>query len=539
MVLKHRFTLATALLLVALLLSEVAALAQTAAPSPTTGGAQLASFTLDGVNLQISSAALPSVSFTVAAPGNLNQVAVAVSRHPYREFSVLAVPYGVTPGVEAVPQAQAGGAAAYRDALLKYRLQADGTVHGGPVAHIFGAAVTSLVSHASLNLDGPVTEPTIIVEWVAEAGRRIWIVRASEGQTDGGVAPAQVSNSLNNLTVSSDNLSAPTTISFDRQAAGQAAPNLTSDRPNLPTPSWWNGDCDYNTYYYGSGGWGSYRMGAVYNGVPACGPRSIAGAPDVLIHFFSGSFGVLEWECVELSMRYLYLAYNVAPYSANGSTVVWNYSGSALSKISNGTAGSAPQPGDILSYGATNTAGHTSVVSASNVNSAGNGSITVLEQNNAAGGASTLSVSGWWVYGNAGAVSGWLHSGSGGGQSCPGLGCNGQDPVAMGCSSDAYTARSLQGTIGSKTYTVELRWSPHCQSNWAKISVNAPSSLQVQLEHTNGTAIPNTYYAMGNTYATYGNMYYAPNESVMACGAVDGYGWFCTAGGLGSGQGKH
>ena len=85
-------------------------------------------------------------------------------------------------------------------------------------------------------------------------------------------------------------------------------------------------------------------------------------------------------------MRFLYLAYGIAPYSANGSQVVWNYSGSLLTKIANGTAGLAPQPDDVLSYGATSTSGHTSVVAASNVNANGSGTITVIEENAAASG---------------------------------------------------------------------------------------------------------------------------------------------------------
>lgn len=530
---KQRKVLVTALLLLALLVPGVAA--QAANPGPTSVAAanviQAASFTLDGVNLQVSSAALPSVSFSAAQPGNLNQVAVATSQHPYREFSIEAVPYNARPGVEAMPTAQAGGAADYLAALRKYREAQGGKVESGPAANIFGTQVTGQVSRVNLNLISATPVPTLIVEWVTEAGSRIWIVRSAQAidSEDGGVPSL---NSPSDITISSNNLNAPTTVTAYRQPVDKPATQQPPASPNsLPFPSWWNGNCDYYNYYYGSGGWNSYALGGSYNGLVACGPRPIYGGPDVLTHFFSGSWGAYEWECVELSLRYLYLAYNVAPYSANGSGVVWNYSGSALHKISNGTANAAPQAGDVLSYGATTSAGHTSVVSSSSVNSAGNGSITVVEQNNSANGVSTLTVSGWWVYGNAGAVSGWLHGGSGGGNTCPGTGCNGQDPVAMGCANDAYTARTTQGTIGSKSYTIELRWSPHCQSNWAKISVNQASTLEVQLEHTNGTAISGTYFGIGGSTAAYGNMYYAPTESVMACGKVDGYGWICTAGG--------
>ena len=107
-------------------------------------------------------------------------------------------------------------------------------------------------------------------------------------------------------------------------------------------------------------------------------------------------------------MRFLYLAYGIGPYGANGSQVVWNYSGSLLAKITNGIAGLAPHSDDVLSYGATSSYGHTSVVSASNVNASGNGTITVIEENATASGSATLTVTNWTVNGDAGAVSGWL-----------------------------------------------------------------------------------------------------------------------------------
>ena len=72
---------------------------------------------------------------------------------------------------------------------------------------------------------------------------------------------------------------------------------------------------------------GAHPLGASYRGVEVCGPRPGAdGAPNRLVRFFPGAWGELEWQCVELSMRYLYLAYGVLPYGANGKDVVANYS---------------------------------------------------------------------------------------------------------------------------------------------------------------------------------------------------------------------
>ncbi|MEU3561882.1 DUF2690 domain-containing protein [Kitasatospora sp. NPDC006786] len=49
---------------------------------------------------------------------------------------------------------------------------------------------------------------------------------------------------------------------------------------------------------------------------------------------------------------------------------------------------------------------------------------------------------------------------------CYGSSCNRQDPVDMGCSTDAYTVESVASTLG----TIELRYSPSCRANWARIS---------------------------------------------------------------------
>jgi hypothetical protein len=181
----------------------------------------------------------------------------------------------------------------------------------------------------------------------------------------------------------------------------------------LPAPSWWSGSCDSGNYV------GAHPLGASYRGVDVCGPRPGAdGAPNRPVQFFSGAWGELEWQCVELSMRYMYLAYGVSPYGANGKDVVDNYttaSGGGLVRIANGTVGTSPAAGDIISFGATTTSplGHTGVVESTNVDDSGNGTIRILSQNDTADGWRTISVSNWWVdgpgSGGFGTVGAWLH----------------------------------------------------------------------------------------------------------------------------------
>lgn len=51
---------------------------------------------------------------------------------------------------------------------------------------------------------------------------------------------------------------------------------------------------------------------------------------------------------------------------------------------------------------------------------------------------------------------------------CWGDYCSGTDPQATGCSADAFTVASYSPP--SSSTTLELRWSPTCKTNWARLS---------------------------------------------------------------------
>ena len=72
-------------------------------------------FTLDNVTIQVSAPSLPSAISGVSKPGDASQVATFADWRPFKELSVTAIPFGTKPGTEIVPEAQAGGAAAYRE----------------------------------------------------------------------------------------------------------------------------------------------------------------------------------------------------------------------------------------------------------------------------------------------------------------------------------------------------------------------------------------------------------------------------------------
>jgi hypothetical protein len=177
----------------------------------------------------------------------------------------------------------------------------------------------------------------------------------------------------------------------------------------LPRPSWWNGSCDVGNDP------SSYKLAANFDGLQDCGHTS----GDYLVRFFPGAWGEYEWECVELSMRWMYLAWGVKPYGANGNGVVPNYPNGApgyptLAVVKNGTAGEAPQPGDVLSIDNSNQFGHTEVAASTSVNGDGDGTVTAISENDGPGasGWATLTVKSWVVTDGipGDVVVGWLHN---------------------------------------------------------------------------------------------------------------------------------
>ena len=118
-------------------------------------------------------------------------------------------------------------------------------------------------------------------------------------------------------------------------------------------------------------------------------------------------------------MRWMYLAWGVKPYGANGNGVVANYpNGRAgyprLIKVNNGTRNESPVLGDVISIDNSDSDGHTEVIAATSVNSSGNGLLRAITDNWDAqsNGWVILSVKNWVVSdgvpGNR--VLGWLHN---------------------------------------------------------------------------------------------------------------------------------
>jgi hypothetical protein len=182
-------------------------------------------------------------------------------------------------------------------------------------------------------------------------------------------------------------------------------------------PNWWSGDCDADWWNpraaaLGWQGEGAHRLGAAYLGIPACGPRPDADIAPAVAWSRPGQT-VGEWDSSEYALRFMNQVYGVIPYAAAAKDVVRDYASSAgggLQLVQNGVAGSAPQPGDVISFDSPNGVGLVAVVGWAGVDAAGNGEIRIIAQNDTGAGWRRLSVANWIVQGfGSNTAYGWLH----------------------------------------------------------------------------------------------------------------------------------
>ena len=202
-------------------------------------------------------------------------------------------------------------------------------------------------------------------------------------------------------------------------ATSTATPAAASGSLNYGPAPWWQGNCDADHWKsvaskLGWTGVGSHPLGASYLGISVCGPRPfVDGSPDVI--WGRSGWGESEWQCVELAQRFMAQVYGTRAFQANGADVVAHYDanlyGGGLVKITNGTTGVAPQPGDIVSMRTTaGPYGHVTVVVRTSIDATGTGTVTMLSQNDSSDGWRTLPIVKWRL-GNQGSLVpyGWLH----------------------------------------------------------------------------------------------------------------------------------
>ena len=103
---------------------------------------------------------------------------------------------------------------------------------------------------------------------------------------------------------------------------------------------------------------------------------------------------------------------------------------------------------------------------------------------------------------------------------CFGNGCNGLDPIATGCASDAITVPVDGGTVSFRTGTIELRYSPTCGTNWGRVTSSVGNAqLTVSIRRKDGLF----YLTVGNGTLLWSQMVYAPNVKAKACGSAGHY----------------
>jgi hypothetical protein len=115
--------------------------------------------------------------------------------------------------------------------------------------------------------------------------------------------------------------------------------------------------------------------------------------------------------------------------------------------------------------------------------------------------------------------------------------CDRTDPDDTGCADDAYTVKRatlwFRDTLGRPSVpadaTVELRYSPHCKTNWSRVTVHSgrhDGLVTVGLCRGRGTTDCVDQYSAYNTWA-YSDQLYAPKVVATA------FGWCCSGNGSG------
>jgi hypothetical protein len=140
----------------------------------------------------------------------------------------------------------------------------------------------------------------------------------------------------------------------------------------------------------------SYNLGPSYQNVYSCGPTQETG--------WNNDPFESDWQCVELSTRFMWAEYGLRAAPGNGSVFVANNHARFPSiAVGRPSPGNLPAPGDVVSMGGgaanpnASPWGHTAVVSdVSHVDrSTGNGYIKLIEENDGGVGAGRINVSNW------------------------------------------------------------------------------------------------------------------------------------------------
>jgi len=375
----------------------------TVARSHTTAAHRQATLKVDNVTLTVTSPDLPEGQAYSAAPGDSMQVATIQQDNPFRSLTVRAVPFGETLPETSFPISQAADATAWRQSL-----------HGtaGPEATLFGQKVPGVVLRSTITgMKGHDTTVESVV-WVVVKDSRTWVVTLGHDRATlrGGFGTQ--------LTVTGADTKARTTVDVAALTASKAGVNKTAKSGSLQIhtnsvalggsmgqPSWWNSTCDGNG--------GPLSISGTFMGLEVCGGGSSVVEP-------VPGVGQYEWQCAELSDRYLVQRYGLTGPGGNGNqeAAKWYNAYPNTFDLYNSGDATPPVAGDVISFGVGGTGvGHTGVVYNSTVNSSGNGTVYFVDQNWAGdNGYHTVAVTNWTIpdiTGQGGTVQ-WIHNPSDG-----------------------------------------------------------------------------------------------------------------------------
>ena len=303
-----------------------------------------------------------------------------------------------------------GGIVEYRQAIWNVELiKNDQLISSGPIGVFWNETVPSIQIDATL--------PTSIgnmktrsVEWDVERAGQLWIFLMS---WDTGMKNANAWQMASRaFAVQGVEVVGLADTAFDLGAAFLDSQmsrrgSILGGPVDVGPPAWWSGICDDNNYFSDLTAHNihSNPIGVPWHGVQACGPVTYKSPyPHHVVPFFSGTWGEIEFECVELSMRFLYQEWGIQPWSGDANTIKDSPPASMVF-YPNGTH--AIVPGDILTENGTtqNSYGHTMIIT---------GTINILEQNASSNGSRSLYVTNWnvnpdaWVWGET--IQGWLHA---------------------------------------------------------------------------------------------------------------------------------
>jgi hypothetical protein len=342
-----------------------------------------------GVAVSVTTNFLPS-GFESEPSDSSIQGALAATDNPRQEFEIQAATYGKGLPLEGISDVQPGSTQRVREALVAASLAsgAQEDTQAPPQALLFGQPTAGVSLLGTSSVEPGMLHTYVGTVWVTEAIGRIWIARVAKERPLSENSFSATQPFTDGLRISLD--VAPPVIASTLKFAPYAG--TLSQVPtawiNVSTPPWWNGQCD-------SARTGSHALSTPNtNGLAVCAPN-----PDVPASGFPVISGVaqpLEFECVELSKRWLYQAYGQSAYAANGNQMVSNYPGTNLAKVNNGTSGQRPFVGDVISFNnSQNGAGHTAVVYSSSIDASGNGSVGVIEENGASSGYEPFNMVSW------------------------------------------------------------------------------------------------------------------------------------------------